>query len=150
MPADVFLLRGAEGGFASWLKDNGGPHNGLLLSSANSVPGELVTLIGDIVEVGSTKGIGARPESQRSFGNAFAAVGELPYGNAFSNANRALAPRGNGRGGAGRWPRGSAEHSGRLTGAQCHRIAGLIVGNVLKLARLHQSDDIFQIQQRPG
>ena len=40
-----FLLRGAEGNYAQWLKESGGPYHGLLLSTANCFPRELKEII---------------------------------------------------------------------------------------------------------
>jgi dihydrodipicolinate synthase/N-acetylneuraminate lyase len=91
LPAELILLRGAEGGFASWLKDNGGCYNGFLLSSANSVPAELAALIRDIRAGRIQEGKDRSARISAVIGDAFAAVDGLPYGNAFSNANRALA-----------------------------------------------------------
>ncbi|MBP1731998.1 MAG: dapA 2, partial [Deltaproteobacteria bacterium] len=41
----VYLVRGAEGAYARWLKDVGGAYDGFLLSSANYFPAELKKLI---------------------------------------------------------------------------------------------------------
>ena len=43
MPAEVTLLRGAEGDYARWSKARGGPYGGFLLSSANAFPAQLAT-----------------------------------------------------------------------------------------------------------
>jgi dihydrodipicolinate synthase/N-acetylneuraminate lyase len=45
---DVFLVRGAEGDYAKWLRDTGGPYAGFLLSTANCFARELSTLIGNL------------------------------------------------------------------------------------------------------
>ncbi|MCK9273875.1 MAG: dihydrodipicolinate synthase family protein [Syntrophales bacterium] len=49
---NVFLVRGAEGDYVKWLKDNGGPYDGFLLSTANSFAGELNVII-DYIERGA-------------------------------------------------------------------------------------------------
>jgi len=50
-PRGLFLTRGAEGRYAQWLQETGGPYDGLLLSTANCFPGELRTII-DLLEGG--------------------------------------------------------------------------------------------------
>jgi hypothetical protein len=47
MPADVGLLRGAEGRYARWSKAHSGPYDGFLLSSANSFPAQLAAILDD-------------------------------------------------------------------------------------------------------
>ena len=41
----VFLVRGAEGGFAGWLRAGGGPYDGFLLSTANCLAPELAEVL---------------------------------------------------------------------------------------------------------
>ena len=91
VPRDVFLLRGAEGGFAAWVRDNGGCYDGFLLSSANSVPADLASVVRDIAagRIGEAEACSARISAV--IADAFACVAGLPDGNAFANANKALA-----------------------------------------------------------
>lgn len=86
----VFLVRGAEGGYASWLKSGGGPYDGFLLSTANCFGRELH----QVIELLRT---GQRDEAQRLSDRlsavvkeVFALVAGLPDGNAFANANKAM------------------------------------------------------------
>jgi dihydrodipicolinate synthase/N-acetylneuraminate lyase len=86
----VFLVRGAEGDYAQWLKAAGGPYDGFLLSSANSFPAGLRKVVDGIRE-------GRREEAQRisralaeAIARVFELVGEIPCGNAFTNANKAI------------------------------------------------------------
>lgn len=46
--AGVFLVRGAEGGYAQWLRSGGGCYDGFLLSSANCFPREINRMARDI------------------------------------------------------------------------------------------------------
>jgi dihydrodipicolinate synthase/N-acetylneuraminate lyase len=86
----VFLVRGAEGGYATWLKSGGGPYDGFLLSTANCFGRELHQVI-ELLKSGR------RDEAQRLSDRlstvvkeVFALVTGLPDGNAFANANKAM------------------------------------------------------------
>ncbi len=86
----VFLVRGAEGGYANWLKSGGGPYDGFLLSTANCFGRELHQVI-ELLKAGH------REEAQRLSDRlsavvkeVFALVAGLPDGNAFANANKAM------------------------------------------------------------
>lgn len=86
----VFLVRGAEGDYARWLKEAGGPYDGFLLSTANSFPRELRSVIenlekGDFKAAGETSG-----RLSMVIGKIFAIVQPLTHGNAFTNANKAI------------------------------------------------------------
>ncbi len=86
----VFLVRGAEGDYARWLREDGGPYDGFLLSTANSFPKELRSVI-DNLERGDFKAAGET--SGRISGvieKIFSIVQSLPHGNAFTNANKAI------------------------------------------------------------
>lgn len=86
----VFLVRGAEGGYANWLKSGGGPYDGFLLSTANCFGRELHQII-ELLKAGQ------RDEAERLSDRLsavvkeiFALVAGLPDGNAFANANKAM------------------------------------------------------------
>lgn len=84
------LLRGAEGRYAQWLQESGGPYHGLLLSTANCFPRELKTMIA-ILEDGRGNEAAALSDSlTRVVEQVFAIVADMPKGNAFSNANKAM------------------------------------------------------------
>jgi len=86
----VFLVRGAEGGYASWLKSGGGPYDGFLLSTANCFGRELHQVI-ELLRTGRREE--ARQLSDRLSAvvkEVFALVTGLPDGNAFANANKAM------------------------------------------------------------
>lgn len=92
-PADkggVFLVRGAEGDYAKWLKKAGGPYDGFLLSTCNCFPVELSDMI---EKIDSGDMAGAAEISRRltgAVGEVFELVKPLPCGNAFTNANKAI------------------------------------------------------------
>jgi dihydrodipicolinate synthase/N-acetylneuraminate lyase len=86
----VFLVRGAEGGYARWPRTGGGPYDGFLLSTANSLARELHELLTLLEQ-------GRREEAGRLSGRletvvqeVFGLVAGLPDGNAFANANKAM------------------------------------------------------------
>jgi dihydrodipicolinate synthase/N-acetylneuraminate lyase len=87
---DVFLVRGAEGGYARHLTGNGGAYDGFLLSTANCFGRQLARMIQDVR-------VGRRAEAE-AFSATLTALtrelfdraGRVGYGNAFTNANKAL------------------------------------------------------------
>jgi dihydrodipicolinate synthase/N-acetylneuraminate lyase len=86
----VFLVRGAEGDYASWLEESDGPYQGLLLSTANVFSGSLHRMI-TCLEAGEMDE--ARDLSDRLTGvmrKVFHRVQDLPHGNVFANANKAM------------------------------------------------------------
>jgi dihydrodipicolinate synthase/N-acetylneuraminate lyase len=88
--ADVFMVRGAEGGYAKHLKPAGGRYDGFLLSTANSFAAELSEIV-ELVFAGrqmEAAELSARVETVVN--GVFDAVSALPYGNPFANANKAI------------------------------------------------------------
>jgi dihydrodipicolinate synthase/N-acetylneuraminate lyase len=86
----VFLVRGAEGGFARWLRAGGGPYDGFLLSTANCLAPELAEVL-RLAQAGKreeAEAISARLSSLIEV--MFAVVAEVRGGNAFTNANKAM------------------------------------------------------------
>lgn len=86
----VFLVRGAEGDYARWLHESGGPYAGFLLSTANCFPRELKILIEDLERGEWEK---ARILSERltaAIQDVFSLANPLPCGNAFTNANKSI------------------------------------------------------------
>jgi dihydrodipicolinate synthase/N-acetylneuraminate lyase len=85
----VFLVRGAEGDYARWMKPNG-PYDGFLLSTANSFPAELAAIV-EGVAAGESDDVAALSESVSGcVKEVFARVAALPHGNPFTNANKAF------------------------------------------------------------
>jgi dihydrodipicolinate synthase/N-acetylneuraminate lyase len=85
----VYLVRGAESGYAQWLKGGGGPYPGFLLSTANCFANELARVIAHSQsgEIEAARGLSDRLSG--TVKDLFAVVGGLPHGNAFANANKA-------------------------------------------------------------
>lgn len=87
---EAFLVRGAEGEYASHLTAGGGHYDGFLLSTANCFGRQLSTLI-DSVQHG-------RKEEAEAFSATLTALcaevfevsGNVGIGNAFANANKAM------------------------------------------------------------
>jgi len=86
----VFLVRGAEGDYARWLRDVGGPYDGFLLSTANCFPRELATVIRCLEEGDRTRAEAVSQRLTDTINEVFALVKPLPRGNAFTNANKAM------------------------------------------------------------
>jgi dihydrodipicolinate synthase/N-acetylneuraminate lyase len=86
----VFTMRGAEGDYARWLKTAGGPYDGFLLSTANCFAREFSQLMNDLA---AARLDAAQPMSERLtkvISDVFGLVKDLPQGNAFTNANKAM------------------------------------------------------------
>ena len=89
-PRGLFLTRGAEGRYARWLQETGGPYDGLLLSTANCFPGELRAII-DLLEGGRIdEAVALSDRLTQAVERVFALVGDIPDGNPFANANKAM------------------------------------------------------------
>lgn len=89
-PGGVFLTRGAEGDYAKWLRETGGPYHGWLLSTANCFPRELARIVTDL-EAGRTRDAASMSDRLSDVvGRVFALADGLPDGNAFANANKAI------------------------------------------------------------
>ncbi len=87
---NLFLVRGAELGYAGWHRGAGGPYHGFLLSTANCFASAFTEMLAALEAGDAPK---AKTLSDRVSAVAqelFDAAGELPYGNPFSNANRAI------------------------------------------------------------
>jgi len=86
----VFLVRGAEGDYARWLRSAGGPYDGFLLSTANSFPAGLLNVVNGIREGRLAEALRVSTALSGAVGEVFGLVGEIPCGNAFTNANKAI------------------------------------------------------------
>ncbi len=87
---DAFLVRGAEGNYAPHLLEGGGTYDGFLLSTANCFGKQLFETI-DAVARGDMKA--AEPFSytlSTLCTTVFDLAGKVGYGNAFTNANKAM------------------------------------------------------------
>lgn len=86
----VYVVRGAEKDYIRWLKAAGGSYDGFLLSSANSFPEQLSLLIeyiakGDLSSAGSLS-----DRLSNTLDEMFALAQTVPWGNQFTNANKAI------------------------------------------------------------
>lgn len=86
----LFLLRGAEGRYAQWLQESGGPYHGLLLSTANCFPRELRTIVALLEDGRGDEAINFSDHLTQVVEQVFALVRDMTDGNAFSNANKAV------------------------------------------------------------
>ena len=87
---DVFMVRGAEGSYARWLKINRGPYDGFLLSSANCFARELHEMRRLLSEGrhGEAEELSSRIDAVVQ--EVFGLVAPLTPGNVFANANKAM------------------------------------------------------------
>ena len=86
----VFFVRGAEGDYDRWYRENDGCYDGFLLSSANSFAEKLREVL-DLIENGEVDGAKKLSDRvSRVIANVFAEVSTLPHGNAFANANKCI------------------------------------------------------------
>lgn len=86
----VFLLRGAEGHYAQWLWESGGPYHGLLLSTANCFSARLRTIFTLLQEARCEEAHNLSDRLTQVVDSVFALVDNLPQGNPFTNANKAI------------------------------------------------------------
>jgi dihydrodipicolinate synthase/N-acetylneuraminate lyase len=89
-PTDLFLVRGAEGGYSRHLKPGGGRYDGFLLSTANGFGPQLAALIDHLRDGRQAEADALSARLEATVNEVFAAAAPLPYGNAFTNANKAI------------------------------------------------------------
>lgn len=85
----VVLLRGAEGDYAGSLRARGGPYDGLLLSTANSFAPQLRCVMAAIDRGDAADADRVSEDLTRLVRRIFAEVEPIPFGNPFTNANKA-------------------------------------------------------------
>jgi dihydrodipicolinate synthase/N-acetylneuraminate lyase len=87
----ITLLRGAEGDYADWLTDVGGPYDGFLLGSTNAC-GRQVTEIISLIEQGKLPEARTASEKQTRIVRAVAdcVKGATDLGNNYTSANKIL------------------------------------------------------------
>lgn len=86
----VFLVRGAEGDYARWLKGAGGPYDGFLLSTANCFPSFLSSVI-ELIDNGDVEKARLLSDTiTQAMDKVFALIHSVPEGNMFTNANKAI------------------------------------------------------------
>jgi dihydrodipicolinate synthase/N-acetylneuraminate lyase len=87
---DVFLVRGAEGNYASHLHLGGGAYDGFLLSTANGFGPQLAQMIDDLRADRHAQAQTFSDCLSALVEEVFSAAQQLPHGNAFTNANKAI------------------------------------------------------------
>jgi dihydrodipicolinate synthase/N-acetylneuraminate lyase len=87
---DVFLVRGAEGDYARHLAGNGGSYDGFLLSTANCFGAQLARMIDDVRQGRTAEAERFSASLTALTAELFALAGQVGYGNAFTNANKAM------------------------------------------------------------
>jgi dihydrodipicolinate synthase/N-acetylneuraminate lyase len=86
----VFMLRGAEGDYSRWLRSCSGCYDGFLLSMLNGFAPQLHRLL-ELLDAGASEEAEALSSLLSStVRGIFALVADLPHGNAFTNANKAV------------------------------------------------------------
>ncbi len=87
---NLFLVRGAEEDSSAWHRSSGGPYDGFLLSTVNCFarPYSQMLVALKAGDQDNAEDISNRVSTVAR--ELFVAAGELPYGNPFSNANRAI------------------------------------------------------------
>lgn len=87
---NIFMVRGAEGDYAKWLKNNKYSYDGLLLSTANCFAKEYTEIINCIQEGKVDKANKLSNKISLVVKKIFDLVENLDYGNAFTNANKLI------------------------------------------------------------
>lgn len=85
----VFLVRGFEGDYATWLKSNRGPYDGLLLSTANNFAPQLDRIVRGLASGAVEDAVAVSERLSRTVDALFELVAGLDIGNAYTNANKA-------------------------------------------------------------
>jgi len=86
----VFMVRGAEGGYARHLKSGGGAYDGFLLSTANGFARELHQIMTSQAAGRLKEGNELSDRLSALVDEIFRLVREIPAGNAFANAGKAV------------------------------------------------------------
>ena len=87
---EAFLVRGAEGDYARQLAEGGGIYDGFLLSTANCFGKQLAQLIGGFSESSKTEAETFSRALSALWDALFPLAGQVGYGNAFTNINKAI------------------------------------------------------------
>jgi dihydrodipicolinate synthase/N-acetylneuraminate lyase len=87
---DAFLVRGAEGGYASHFAAGGGDYDGFLLSTANCFGPPLAAMIENVQRGKKNEATAFSDKLTAICEGLFDLAGKVGYGNAFTNANKAM------------------------------------------------------------
>jgi dihydrodipicolinate synthase/N-acetylneuraminate lyase len=88
--SDAFLVRGAEGGYATHLSAVGGNYDGFLLSTANCFGPQLSAMIENVQRENKEEAETFSKKLSALSEEVFDLAGKIGYGNAFTNANKAM------------------------------------------------------------
>jgi dihydrodipicolinate synthase/N-acetylneuraminate lyase len=86
----AFLVRGAEGGYSSQLAVSGGDYDGFLLSTANCFGPQLAAMIKNVQRGNKAEAEVFSKKLTALSEEVFELAGQVGYGNAFTNANKAM------------------------------------------------------------
>ncbi len=86
----VFLVRGAEGDYARWLREADGLYDGFLLSTANCFARELSKVVKGMETDNERTAVMLSRRLTDTINEVFTIVRPLRSGNAFTNANKAM------------------------------------------------------------
>lgn len=87
---EVLFVRGAEGSYCKWLKQNGGSYDGFLLSTANVFARELSQMITRIGNHQNREAADISARITQATTSIFGYAAELPFGNPFTNSNKLI------------------------------------------------------------
>ena len=87
---EVFLVRGAEGNYSGHLAQAGGAYDGFLLSTANGFGPQLSQVISDLSNDQAARAEATSRRMASVVDTVFTEAAALPFGNAFTNANKAI------------------------------------------------------------
>lgn len=88
--AGLKLIRGAELNYSAWLKCCGGIYDGFLLSTANCFAKEFTDVIERLVQGNQDEADNISIKLTKVIGEVFKLASILPFGNAFTNANKLI------------------------------------------------------------
>ena len=86
----VYFVRGAEGDYGRWLGASGGPYAGFLLSTANCFGPQFHEMIEHLGQRRIDEARRVIAPVEKVVARVFDLVADLPDGNAFANANKAV------------------------------------------------------------
>lgn len=87
---DVFLVRGAEGGYSTHLRGSGGNYDGFLLSTANCFGRQLAEVVSELAVGNAAHARALSERIARVVDAVFQAAANVAFGNPFTNANKAI------------------------------------------------------------
>ncbi|MBS3733068.1 MAG: dihydrodipicolinate synthase family protein, partial [Desulfobacterales bacterium] len=88
--SNLWLVRGAEGDYAKWAKSGGGYYDGFLLSTANCFAEQLAAMLDHLDKGRTDEAQTFSDRVSRVIRKVFDAAAPLPFGNPFTNANKAI------------------------------------------------------------